>query len=516
MKKFLLAFFCCAGFLTSQAAIYYYAGDANDDGNIDVSDVTAIINNILGNDQNSFDAVTADVNLDGKIDVSDITDLVNIILSGKEYKTDYDYVWDYDALPEIHITVSLDEWNRLLNMYDANKDTKQYVRANGEYRVNGDRILLDSLGLRLKGNTSRRRPEGDKGQMHSADNTDWHHVHFGLKFDKYFDDTDHTLNGIKKIHLKWFNNDPTYIREMYSYDLFRRAGVWTAIDDTYCRLWLKVEGDSKETYYGVYELMEPIDKQYLKRRKTQFGSNKGYLWKCAYGATLASTNADFYYDDNSDDDHVYTLENSEELDSAKAQIQDFMLKLTGKGNESFAKWIKEVCDVDLLLKTYAVNVTLGMWDDYWNNCNNYYIYFNSKDRYDYKFYFIPYDYDNTLGTSNNCGVQSDAGRQDPLKWGADRNPLIKRVLDIDEYKAKYIQYMKELVNEEAGLFHYTASKERIKAWQQKIASYVYNETGEDMSIYDQPASWGNHSEYRVLEDGANNFFRVKTSVIEGL
>ena len=66
-------------------------------------------------------------------------------------------------------------------------------------------------------------------------------------------------------------------------------------------------------------------------------------------------------------------------------------------------------DVPLLLKTYAVNVAVGMWDDYWNNSNNYYFYFNPKGQ----FFFIPYDYDNTLGTSMDCGVIQDSGRKDP-------------------------------------------------------------------------------------------------------
>jgi spore coat protein CotH len=51
-------------------------------------------------------------------------------------------------------------------------------------------------------------------------------------------------------------------------------------------------------------------------------------------------------------------------------------------------------DVDLFLKTYAVSVIVGMWDDYWaDNGNNYYFYFDS----DGKVYFIPYDYDNSMG-----------------------------------------------------------------------------------------------------------------------
>ena len=72
------------------------------------------------------------------------------------------------------------------------------------------------------------------------------------------------------MNLKWLKDDATYVREMYCYDLFRRFGVWTGIDNTYCKLYLHVEGDSKETYYGVYEMLEPIDKQYLKRRKSLF------------------------------------------------------------------------------------------------------------------------------------------------------------------------------------------------------------------------------------------------------
>ena len=53
-------------------------GDVNRDGKVNVSDVTALINMILG--VITKDEETADVNKDGKINVSDVTALVNIIL----------------------------------------------------------------------------------------------------------------------------------------------------------------------------------------------------------------------------------------------------------------------------------------------------------------------------------------------------------------------------------------------------------------------------------------------------
>ena len=53
-------------------------GDVNRDGKVNVSDVTALVNMILG--VISKDEESADVNHDGKINVSDVTALVNIIL----------------------------------------------------------------------------------------------------------------------------------------------------------------------------------------------------------------------------------------------------------------------------------------------------------------------------------------------------------------------------------------------------------------------------------------------------
>lgn len=34
-----------------------------------------------------------------------------------------------------------------------------------------------------------------------------------------------------------------------------------------------------------------------------------------------------------------------------------------------------------------------------------------------------------------------------------------------------------------------------------------------MTIADRPAPWGNHGEYRLLEDNQNNFFKVKAATV---
>lgn len=496
-------------------------GDVNGDREINIADVNALISILLGDTADSATARRADVNYDGEINIADVNVLIDYILGGelpKPVKEGYDYVWDEDVIPEIHIEVSLSEWNRLLRLFDANAFTTQYVAATVSFVKDGETTVIDSVGLRIKGNTSRRRPENWNGESHHRDDTDWHHFHMGLNLRKFVDDDAHTIQGVRKLHLKWFKDDPAYVREMFCYNLFSLAGVWTAVRDQYCRLWLHVEGDSREAYYGVYEMMEPIDKRYLKDRKNLFGSSDGYLWKCRNGAAgLNNPNGDIWYDDDSDDRHAYTLKTqTEEFDSARVQLVDFMDKLCNLGSNDFYNWIKRVTDVDLLLKTYAVNVAVGMWDDYWNNANNYYLYFNSKHLHDYQVFLIPYDYDNTLGTSLNSGNQSDAGRQDPLHWGNDNNPLIARLLKYPEFKSRYVAYLKELVDGNNGLMDRASAQARIRAWQSRIAPFVDNDTGEDCTIEDKPAPWGNHGEYNLLRSNTDNFFNAKAASINAL
>ena len=55
-------------------------GDANDDGNVSVSDVTVTVNYVLGQTPSVFNFKNADVNKDNDISVADVTQIVNIIL----------------------------------------------------------------------------------------------------------------------------------------------------------------------------------------------------------------------------------------------------------------------------------------------------------------------------------------------------------------------------------------------------------------------------------------------------
>lgn len=316
-------------------------------------------------------------------------------------------VFDINSIPEIRFEVKESEWNELLDKYDKDNNVKDYISCDFTFRNENKSVSLQDVGLRLHGNTSRRRPEGIKGEKHAPE-SQWHHCHYMVNLDKYKKDNSTYLESIKKINFKWFHNDPSYVREIYCYDLFKRFGIWTIGYSSYCSVFINDKGESP-VYLGVYGMFEVVDDDFIKRRLSLFGGESGFLWKCA-NVGLNNTNDNlFFVDDNSTIEHPYELkEGKKHFNEAKQQLKSFIETFHEKEGEDFVTWIESVCDVELLLRTYAVNVGVGNWDDYWNHATNYYIYFNSRDVNNYHFFFIPYDYDEVLGRTSINTYQKDA------------------------------------------------------------------------------------------------------------
>jgi spore coat protein CotH len=430
-------------------------------------------------------------------------------------------VFNLNDVPSITLEFQLADWNKLLQNYDLNSKNEKKVVSHFKFVSNGKTVVLDSIGLKLRGNTSRRRPEGGEGDLHTANATDWHHCHFSLDFSKYRDDQ--RFKGLNKMNLKWFKDDASYTREVYCYDLFRRFGCWNAPRSSYCKLTIKVQGDATAAYYGVYEMLEAIDEDFIAKNSSKWGAGTGFLWK---GYNISAGKADFVstasmgvesvnLDAALSQYYAYDLKTREdELVAGKAELTQFITDLNTKTGAEFETWITQKMDINLFLKTYAVNVAVGMWDDYWVNCNNFYFYFATNG----KAYFIPYDYDNTLGTS---AILNNSGTQNLLTWGnMNSRPLITKILAIPAYQTLYKNYITQLMAINNDYFYSPRSIARIQAWQNKISGFVSNDTGEDMAIEDTPASWGNQPNYRLKtgnsqggSNGPANYFSTRKANI---
>lgn len=420
-----------------------------------------------------------------------------------------DAFFNIEEIPEIRLDFTLEEWNKLLTYYDEDSENKNFVKCNIHINSNNRNITIETVGVRIRGGASRKRPEGNWGQMHTADDTNWHQCSFAINLNKFIDGEDRTVGGVESFDLKYFNIDSAYVREIYCYDLFRKFGVTTSVRASYCKVTVSVEGDSKPAYYGVYMLQEHIDKVFLKDRTDVFGDAKGNLWKCRR-ATLADASDNlFFVDDNSSDVHNYELKtNKKKFEEAKLELQQFIIDFQEKEGDEFHDWIRSKCDIELLLKTYAVNVAVGNWDDYWNNKHNYYIYFNK----DSKFFFIPFDMDNSLGICYTVGRALDTPYDNPFEWGINECNLISKILQFEDYRSIYRNALKDLVSPLNSYLNYEPSVSRILCWEQMIAPYVDNDTHEHNTISD--STLGTHSEYKLLEDSENNYFKLRCSVID--
>jgi len=434
-------------------------------------------------------------------------------------------LFDLSALPTITFEFSVEEWNRSLVHFDQNPRHEERIIGNFVfYRDGVETRLQHPIGFRIRGNTSRRRPEGHYGEMHNPNNPVWRNAHFNINFSTV--NGGQRFHGLRRLNLKWHKDDPMFVREIYSYDLLQRFGVWTAPRASYARVYIRV-GDGAPAYFGIYAMIEHIDQDFLTARRGigQFETSNGNLWKCTHaggsnggpadlridGALHRMGVEDIRLDESQSRRFSYDLKtNTGNLANARTQFYNWIVNLNTLTGEAFRQWITANFDVDLFLRTYAVNVVLGHWDGYWGNSNNFYLYFESHTG---RAFFIPYDFDNVLGTS----LFFDAGREDVLRWGGSGRPLITRILAIPEFREQYLLHLNQLIHPDNDLFHVDRSIARIEGWHDLVRNYITPETIENNesahNFIDRPATWGNQHHYRLLERGANNFFEVRAANI---
>jgi hypothetical protein len=127
----------------------------------------------------------------------------------------------------------------------------------------------------------------------------------------------------------------------------------------------------------------------------------------------------------------------------RSQLRNFISVLNNTPINDLKTELEKVFEVDRFLRQYAVEALLGHWDAYAYNKNNYYLYYNGQSG---KVDFIPYDTDNTWGIN---WVNRDWATRDLNNWQRtnEARPLVSRLMQVEEYKLKYQNYLRILLNE---------------------------------------------------------------------
>ena len=284
-------------------------------------------------------------------------------------------------------------------------------------------------------------------------------------------------------------------------------------------LFIKVKGDSKPAYFGLYTMIEGIRDEYLQDR-FQCGylpTPNGNLWKITpttQSANIANAQyPEFIGLDDEESTYIYTLKNNKEsFENAKNELMDFASTLYSMNTRSdeLNTWLNQHIDIDLFLRYLAVDVIVGSWDDYWFNGNNYYFYLDGNQ----KFYMIPYDYDNTLGRSSII----DSGTRDVMNWGRGYPMLVLRIFLFPEYVELYKKYLHELANSNY-LFAFEGSQNRIRKFHNLISGYIENDIVDGEGLSDEIKDETIYSEpgyYKLLSgDSVTNFFLAKIKSVNG-
>jgi hypothetical protein len=349
----------------------------------------------------------------------------------------------------LSVEIDLPDWFATLEQdYQLNSsDPTTYPEIYRECKVSWDGVLLNNCGIREKGNASNSFTQFGKKKP------------FKIAFDAF---ANQTLDGIKKINLNNFTNDPSLMHDVVSFKLFRDAGL-VASRTSYAKLIVNGE------YIGLYAIIENVDKTFLKYH---YGSanNNGNLYKTDRGASVfldwLGTDKSAYKDKGL---KLTTNESADDWDKMIA----FIYFLNNNHDADFKQQLEKKFDVHGYLKILAIEKCIRSWDSYWGGGNNFYLY----EHPDGKYRWIPWDMNETFqdlkmlsGTSILTGYLVPANK-------FDARPLLKRIFEFPEYKTEYLNYVCSLVNSNYTLNHlgeYILYRHNLIDFDYKSDSYRYN------------------------------------------
>lgn len=373
-------------------------------------------------------------------------------LSLTSFSQNGDQVFNDTILHELVIETNLSNWFETLEQdFDQNfSNPDVYPEIYRNCKVSWDGIVLNNCGFREKGNASNSLTNFGKKKP------------FKISFDEF---VNQDLDGLKKLNLNNFTNDPSLVHDAISLKLFRDAGL-IASRTSYTKV--SIDGE----YIGLYVAIENVDKTFLKW-KFNSSQNDGNLYKTDRGASVPlqwlGSSPEGYKDQG------LKLTTNESADDWSRLIS-FIDLLNNDHSADFKEKLEATFDIHSYLKILAIEKCVRSWDSYWGGGNNYYLY----EHPDGKIRWIPWDMNETFqdikiisGTSLLDGYLIPTNK-------FDERPLLQRIFEIEEYKNEYLDYACYLIQTNFTLDHLGKS---ILNWHNLIDEayrtdpYRYNSYG---------------------------------------
>ena len=299
----------------------------------------------------------------------------------------YEMLFDIHNKVEVDIDIS-EEQLALMQQdheeYDWNgKKSPIYRMADLSITITSDTstctYVIKECGVRMKGNTSRCSFYDEEKGIYKLIN---------LKLDLQ----DRTFAGLEKLEMKWNkNDDSTYVREYYAYEMFRAYGV----PAQHMNL---ASTDFGGVHEGVFYLYEAVDQVFLARYYSEDRCG-GNLYKVGWcgdkNGNFRDTSSIGVEDEGQGIFYAYDLKtNKKDADYSDLKAVINAVK-NGKATE---EELEALLDKDTFLRYAAVSYYVGNPDDLRYNYNNSFLYFFADTG---RMIVIPYDTDRCFGITKD-------------------------------------------------------------------------------------------------------------------
>lgn len=339
-----------------------------------------------------------------------------------------------DHLPEIHLSFSEPNWDSVLDsLFLAGEDG----RLTADVEIDG--TLLQGVGVRYKGFSSVS-VDRDKNP-------------FNIKLNYTSDSL--SYQGIDKIKLANVIQDPSFVREVLSYQSARRC--MPSGRANFALLYIN------DAFWGVYTNVEAVDRQFLERHHW---TSTGPLFKGSpQTLDLFGENANL---SDSPGDILAPYFDLYELKSASGWVELFGLiqTLNGAPDE-----VAGVLDVDRTLWMHALNYALVNFDSYVGYAQNYYLYADHHGR----FQPIPWDMNMSFASFRLTDASEfydgfsieEAKTVDPLTHldnvSVFPRPLMRNLFEDNTFRRMYMAHLRTIVEEDFASGEYIEEGQALRA-----------------------------------------------------
>ncbi len=363
----------------------------------------------------------------------------------------------------------------------AKAGTESYIMAKS-ILING--VAFDSVGVKYKGNSTYNANQ-NKNPFH-------------LELDTY---KNQDYQGYTDIKLSNVAKDPTFVREVLSYQILRQ--YMDAPLSNYANVYVNGQ------LIGLFASSESVSKKFAK---THFYSSKNPFFKCnpiggAGPGSSAKPNLVYLGTDSSLYYAAYEL-NSDYGWKDLIGLCDTLKNFIGD--------IESVLDVDRALWMLAFDNTLVNLDSYIGGfAQNYYLYKDDNGR----FCPVVWDLNESFGTFSQTGtlnLNNTTAKQQMthlLHVGDAAWPLVQKLLSVPKYKRMYVAHMKTMLTENfANGTYYTAGQSlqsiinnAVSADVNKFYTYAQYQSNLTTDITGGGPGGGSTPGIKALMDGRNTY-----------